>query len=140
MDRVKLGLEKAYRGWGIPGHLYSRQGEILAAGQEEQFALPRELLAELFTHMEKWDRPSVYSEPSGVCLMLFFVGENLAVLGPVAVRRITEMERKRYLFERIRTKIKLGSPTCPISERSVACLPPAFWLQEIITTRRNSFS
>ena len=48
MDRVKLGLEKAYRGWGIPGHLYSRQGEILAAGQEEQFALPRELLAELF--------------------------------------------------------------------------------------------
>ena len=40
MDRVTLGLEKAYRGWGIPGHLYSRQGEILAAGQEEQFALP----------------------------------------------------------------------------------------------------
>lgn len=55
MDRVKLGLEKAYRGWGIPGHLYSRQGEILAAGQEEKFALPRELLAELFAHMEKWD-------------------------------------------------------------------------------------
>ena len=46
MDRVKLGLEKAYRGWGIPGHLYSRQGEILAAGQEEKFALPRELLAD----------------------------------------------------------------------------------------------
>ena len=63
MDRVKLGLEKAYRGWGIPGHIYSRQGEILAAGQEEQFALPRKLLAELFAHMEKWDGPSVYSEP-----------------------------------------------------------------------------
>ncbi len=127
MDRVKLGLEKAYRGWGIPGHLYSRQGEILAAGQEEQFALPRKLLAELFAHMEKWDGPSVYSEPSGVCLMLFFVGENLAVLGPVAVRRITEMEGKRYLFERIRTKIKLEIPYVPYI-RAVSCLSTACFL------------
>ena len=77
--------------------------------------------------MEKCDGPSVYSEPSRVCLMLFFVGENLAVLGPVAVRRITEMERKRYLFERIRTKIKLEIPYVPYI-RAVSCLSTACFL------------
>lgn len=121
MDRVKLGLEKAYRGWGIPGHLYSRQGEILAAGQEERFALPVELLEELFSRMEQWDRPSVYSEPSGICFLLFFCGEDLAVLGPVAVRRINEMEEKKYLFERIRTERKLRIPYVPY-DRAVSCL------------------
>lgn len=113
MDRVKLGLEKAYRGWGIPGHLYSRQGEILAAGQEEQFVLPGELLEEMFLRMEQWNRPSVYSEPSGICFLLFFCGEGLAVLGPVAVKRIKEMEEKKYLFERIRTERKLRIPYVP---------------------------
>ena len=52
MDRVELGLKKAYRGWGIPGHLYSRQGEILAVGQEDQFALSGGMLEEMFSPHE----------------------------------------------------------------------------------------
>lgn len=127
MDRVKLGLEKAYRGWGIPGHLYSRQGEILAAGQEDQFALPGGMLEEMFSRMDQWDGPSVYSEPSGICFLLFFCGENLAALGPVAVRRITEMEEKKYLFERIRTERKLSIPYVPYS-RAVSCLSTVCFL------------
>ena len=127
MDRVKLGLEKAYRGWGIPGHIYSRQGEVLAAGQEEQFVLPGELLEEMFLRMEQWNRPSVYSEPSGICFLLFFCGEGLAVLGPVAVKRIKEMEEKKYLFERIRTERKLRIPYVPYG-RAVSCLSTVCFL------------
>ena len=77
--------------------------------------------------MEKWDGPSVYSEPSGVCLMLFFVGENLAVLGPVVVRRITEMEGKNISLSGFGQRSSWRSPTCPIS-RAVSCLSTACFL------------
>ena len=121
MDRVTIGLKKAYRGWGIPGHLYSRQGEILAAGQEAQFTLPKKMLEHMFSYLGQQNHPAVYSDPSGICFLLFFCGENLAALGPVALTRITEMEEKKYLFERIRTERKLQIPYVPYN-RAVSCL------------------
>lgn len=135
MDRVTLGLEKAYRGWGIPGHLYSRQGEILAAGQEEQFALPGGMLEEMFSRMDQWDGPSVYSEPSGICFLLFFCGENLAALGPVAVRRITEMEEKNISLSGFEQRENCRYLMCHIAGRSAVCPPSAFWRQGFIAMR-----
>ncbi len=119
--RVRFGLSKAYRGWGIPGHLYNREGEILESGQELCFRLPEKVLKEYFKHAEKVTIPAIQSEEGGICYLFFQVGDGLAVLGPAASRKISPEDQKRYLFRRFHIRNNFQIPYVKI-QRMASCL------------------
>lgn len=110
MDRVKLGAGEGVPGMGYPRAPLQQTGRDSGSRAGGEVCSSEGTAGGIVCAYGKMGRPSVYSEPSGVCLMLFFVGENLAVLGPVVVRRITEMEGKRYLFELDSDKDQAGDP------------------------------
>ena len=119
--RVRFGLSKAYRGWGIPGHLYNREGEILESGQELCFRLLEKMLKEYFKHAEKVMIPAIQSEEGGICYLFFQVGDGLAVLGPAASRKISPEDQKRYLFRRFHIRNNFQIPYVKI-QRMASCL------------------
>ena len=127
MNRLEIGLEKAYRGWDIPAYLYDRNGQIMTAGQSERLQLPEGLFSELLSYYDQWKQPVIYTDGQTIIYMLFEFLEYLVVMGPVAVRRMREEEKKTYIFQRLRTEENISIPYVPL-RKAASCLSTISYL------------
>lgn len=128
MDKVQIGLKKAYRGWGIYGYLYDREGNIERKSCEMDFVPP----ASIFKMMKKkWMEekfPVVIFEENTVCYMGFGTEQGaFMILGPVVFRDISGKEVREFCQRQGIWNPKGKIPYVPL-KYMLSCLSTVYYL------------
>lgn len=84
MDRIEIGLEKAYLGWDVNAHLYDETGKCMKSVPKNTKEIASRKIAMLWQEYRRRKHPFIDQEKD-VCYLVFFSVKYLIVLGPVFI-------------------------------------------------------